>query len=194
MALWLSSRAAGSQADAVEWLYYQGAGVTISAALAALLVRIWTEGWQLGEQSALAVLGGAGQLPAQALEDLLSRFAHAWTEQLTRTLLGGLGAILADGGTAGELERKIRQFLGNTDHAKRIVQTELTRAINVAAMAIYQALKVHMVRWVTEHDARVCPACAENEAAGAHPLGQPFPAGALFPPQHPRCRCALMPA
>lgn len=71
--------------------------------------------------------------------------------------------------------------------------TEVTRAMQEAAMAHYRRTGIHVVSWITENDDRVCPACMANEEAGPHPLGVPFPSGAIAPPDHPRCRCALVP-
>lgn len=194
MAAWLAARGSGDQADTLEWLYAYGLSAALTAPLMRVLIRVWTEGWELGEQSAFKVLGIGGKLADQLLQDVLSQFASGWAGEIVGTLMHGIAGILAAGGSAASLEQQIKGLLGNLDNAKRIVQTELTRAINAAASAFYRFSRVHLIRWVTEHDARVCPACAENEAAGPWPLGQPFPAGALFPPQHPRCRCALMPA
>lgn len=194
VAAWLAARGAGDTGDTVEWLLAYGAGAALLEALRGVLDRIWTEGWRLGEDAARQVLGLSGSLPGQLLDDMLSRFGFEWLRQIVSTLIDGIARILSEGGPAATLERKIREFLENADNAKRIVQTEITRAVNAAASAFYRFFRVRMVRWVTEHDARVCPACAENEASGPHALGHPFPAGALFPPQHPRCRCALMPA
>jgi hypothetical protein len=50
-----------------------------------------------------------------------------------------------------------------------------------------------MVEWVTAEDGRVCEFCDANEAAGPQFPGQTFPSGATQPPQHPRCRCAILP-
>jgi SPP1 gp7 family putative phage head morphogenesis protein len=194
VAAWLAARGAGDVGDTVEWLYAYGVSAALVDALAALLERIWIEGWQLGEDAARQILSLSSSLPGQALEDLLRQLGYEWVAQIARTLIQGIAEILAKGGTQAELEAAIQAFLSNLDNAKRIVQTELTRAINAAATAFYRMAKIRLVRWLTEHDARVCPACDENEAAGPWPLGHPFPAGALFPPQHPRCRCALIPA
>lgn len=189
---WLAARAGG--AEDVEWLYYHGGGIALNTALSVLLEQIWAEGWRLGESAAAVVLGLADDLPSQVLEDLLNSLAYEWVGQIARTLLEGIARVLASGGTQAQLEAKLREFLSNEGNAKRIVQTELTRAINAAAAAYYRQHKITQVRWVTEHDANVCAECDANEAAGPWTLGTPFPSGAIAPPQHPRCRCALMPA
>lgn len=194
MAAWLAARGSGSVPDTVEWLYAYGVDGALTDVLAALLERIWAEGWKLGEDAAWQVLGLSGSLPGQALLDLLNQLGYEWVAQIVRTLIEGIARVLAGGGTAAELEARLHAFLSNPDNAARIVQTELTRAINEAAARAYRQNGTHLVRWVTEHDDRVCPECDANEAAGPWPLGQPFPSGAITPPQHPRCRCALMPA
>lgn len=194
LAAFLAGPGGGDEAAIVEWLYSQGLDGILVTVLGDLLERIWREGWTLGQEAARQVLGLSGFLPGQLLEDLLNQLGYEWTQQIARTLVEGIARILSEGGSQAEIEAKLQAFLNNPDNAKRIVQTELTRAINAAAMAFYRAKRVRYVRWVTEHDARVCASCDANEAAGPWPLGHPFPSGAIAPPQHPRCRCALMPA
>lgn len=194
VAAWLAARGSGDQGDTAEWLYAFGIAEALGVALTAILERIWTEGWRLGEDSARQVLGVSSGLPGEFLQDLLRQFGFEWLQQIAATVINGLARILGAGGTAASLTQQVRDFLDSIDNAKRIVQSELTRAINAAASAFYRFTGVQMVRWVTAHDARVCASCDANEASGAHSLGSPFPSGAVFPPQHPRCRCALMPA
>ena len=88
----------------------------------------------------------------------------------------------------------ILALLASEIAAIRIVQTEVTRGQAAGAAAIYRDAGVQRVEWVTAEDARVCDFCDANEAAGPVFLGQAFPSGAIQPPQHPRCRCALVPA
>ena len=83
--------------------------------------------------------------------------------------------------------------LTSTISAAMIVQTEITRAMAAGAAEVYRLAGIQMVEWVTAKDADVCEFCDANEAAGPHFLGQTFPSGAIAPPQHPRCRCALIP-
>jgi uncharacterized protein with gpF-like domain len=100
----------------------------------------------------------------------------------------------AAGMTAALLAGQLLASLGDLERAIRIAITEITRLMAMAALAVYQAAGHKHIRWVTEHDSRVCPACDANEAAGVWPLGVPFPSSASFPPQHPGCRCAIVPA
>jgi hypothetical protein len=39
-----------------------------------------------------------------------------------------------------------------------------------------------------------CQICLKNQKAGSIPTGTKFPSGLLYPLQHPRCRCVLLPA
>lgn len=194
IAAFLAGPGGGDTAAIVEWLYSQGLDTILVSVLSDLLERIWREGWQLGQEAARQVLGLSGYLPGQLLDDLLNSLGYDWTAQIARTLIEGIARILGEGGTQAAIEARLKAFLTDPVNAQRIVQTELTRAINAAAVALYQSKQVYLVRWLTEHDARVCPECDANQAAGPWPLGQPFPSGAIAPPQHPRCRCALIPA
>ena len=78
--------------------------------------------------------------------------------------------------------------------ASNVGQTEVSAAVAGAAHHAYREAGVAEHEWVTAQDAKVCPICAANEAAGPVVLGMPFPSGDLTPPGHPRCRCAAMPA
>jgi hypothetical protein len=74
-----------------------------------------------------------------------------------------------------------------------IAQTEITRAISAAAVSVYKYGPTSEVIWVIEDD-NACEECKANAEAGPRFYGNPFPSGAIEPPQHPRCRCALIPA
>lgn len=78
--------------------------------------------------------------------------------------------------------------------AKTIGRTEIARAQSYGTLHIWQTMgTVKTVRWdmSADHDNR--DGCDENHAAGAIPTGQLFPTGVPCPPDHPNCRCALVP-
>jgi len=72
------------------------------------------------------------------------------------------------------------------------VLTQITTTAGQAAQDYYFANSVSTVRWVTENDAKVCPGCADNEAAAPDQERQSFQSGDATSPAHPRCRCALV--
>jgi NAD+--asparagine ADP-ribosyltransferase len=72
-----------------------------------------------------------------------------------------------------------------------IAVTEIARAVSQAALANYQQAGVRQIAWLSV--AGACSLCAGNEAVGAIRLGDLFPSGADAPPQHPWCRCSVVP-
>lgn len=156
-----------------------------------MLQEIWANAWELGVQSARKTTGYQGAPPNQAMQQAMLRYQSQWVLQVVNTLLAGLAAILVAGGAGMALA--LGAFLVSLDNAARIAQTEITRAMAAGAGELYRLAGIQMVEWVTSEDARVCPLCDANEAAGPQFLGHAFPSGAFQPPQHPRCRCALVP-
>lgn len=156
-----------------------------------MLQEIWANAWALGVQSARKITGYQGQPNQQAYQQTLTRYASQWANQIISTLLGKIAAILVAGGTG--IAAAIAVILASTASAAMIAQTEITRAMAAGAAEVYRLAGIQMVEWVTAEDAHVCEFCDANEAAGPQFLGQTFPSGAIAPPQHPRCRCALVP-
>lgn len=95
--------------------------------------------------------------------------------------------------TQAEAAVKLRGILGSGSRSARIAMTEISRAASAAAYEVYQAAGVTLASWVIAPDG-ACAICQGNAAAGPVPLGSPFPGGERMPPQHPGCRCAVMPA
>jgi len=105
--------------------------------------------------------------------------------------------VLADGLERGaspkEIATALRGIVANPAWANTVAWTETARAQGAAASEIYRQRGVARNEWMTAHDQRVCPLCAANDAAGPVDVGDPFPSGDVWPPGHPRCRCALIP-
>ena len=154
-------------------------------------MELWANAWDLGVKSARGVTGYQGQPNNQAYQQMQLQYASQWTSQVISTILKGLAAILVAGGAGMALA--LSTLMLSLDRAARIAQSEVTRAMAAGAAEVYRLAGVQWVEWVTAEDARVCALCDANEAAGPVFLGQSFPSGAMAPPQHPRCRCALMP-
>ena len=73
-----------------------------------------------------------------------------------------------------------------------IARTELHRARQAAAIDVYNANGIKMLKWIGIADGRLCDVCA-----GRH--GKIYNIDSLheldaIPPVHPRCRCRLVPA
>lgn len=108
-----------------------------------------------------------------------------------------LAAVLADGlehGWSGDqLADRLHDVLDRPKWADAVAITETARAVGAATQDRYRRHGIDRNRWLTAPDQRVCPKCAVNAAAGAIPVGDPFPSGRTAPPAHPKCRCALLP-
>jgi hypothetical protein len=182
--------ASPNQTDAYTWLLAQGIDKKLSRAIAPILQELWANAWELGVAAARQVTGHQGHGTQQAYQQMLQRYASTWASQILSTLLKGVAKILVAGGAG--MAAAVAAFLASQSNALRIAQTELTRAMAEAAAEIYRQAGVQLVQWVTEPP-DPCPLCIANEESGPHFLGQVFPSGAIAPPQHPRCRCALLP-
>lgn len=147
-------------------------------------MRLWRDAWEAGR---------AGDVHSRVVADQIARFAAQWLDQVTRTRVDRIAEILAKGGTAAQLQDAIKALLENQADARMVAITEITRAMNAAAMHAYRAGGVRKVRWVTR-SRNPCQICLANEAAGPRYLGEPFPSGSTAPPEHPNCECALIPA
>jgi len=111
--------------------------------------------------------------------------------------LDEVAAVLADGleqgRTPAQIAAALRGVLDNPVWAQMVALTETARAMSASAHARYAANGIEATEWLTAMDQNVCPICLANEAAGPVPIGERFPSGDLYPPGHPRCRCALVP-
>lgn len=194
MALWLRVRPGPThEADALMWLQDQPAASQVRAAFQKVLTRLWTDAWKAGMKAAGEKAGDFTKIPDQVVADRIGRMAAKWLDEVTDTRMRRIAAILAKGGTAAELEAAIRAMMGSQADARKIVITEIARAMQAAAVEAYRAAGVVKVRWITR-SGHPCALCIANEAAGAKYLGEPFPSGHTAPPAHPQCECALIPA
>jgi hypothetical protein len=144
---------------------------------------MWTAAYAAGSDAA------GGEHDENALTALLHQLGSTWIAQIVTTTVKILAKVLAAGKATIEA---LREALSNAERSASIALTEVTRAMAEAARRVYAAAGVTRVRWVTEDDP--CPDCAANAAAGPWPLGVPFPSGAMVPPDHVHCRCAIVPA
>jgi hypothetical protein len=194
VALWLHSRPGPAHiADAEQWLSETPTAARIKAAMSPVLTDLWTQAWQGGSEAASETTGRSVRIPDQVAADRIARLAAKWLDEVTATRTSRIAEILARGGTAAELEASIRALLNSETDARMVAITEVSRAMQAAAMEAYRAAGVKKVRWITR-SGHPCPVCLANEAAGPRWLGEPFPSGDTMPPAHPNCECALIPA
>jgi hypothetical protein len=194
VALWLKVRPGPThQADAQAWLEQSPYAGQLKAALQKVLMQLWREAWQAGAKAAGEAAGDFRHIPDQVVADRITRMAARWLQEVTETRIRRIAEILARGGTAAELEAAITAVLESASDARMIAITEISRAMQAAALEVYRAARVNRVRWVTR-SGNPCPICLANEAAGPRYLGEAFPSGDTAPPVHPNCECVLMPA
>lgn len=107
------------------------------------------------------------------------------------------GRIIAEwieeGSSKETLERRLRSIVFSQSRARKVANTEVTRAFAQANRAVWRASNVvKAMRWQTAHDARVCSVCRplHGKATG---LYDEFALDIEIPPAHPECRCWLTP-
>jgi SPP1 gp7 family putative phage head morphogenesis protein len=152
----------------------------------------WGE-WEPGDiESALRVD------TAPRLQQLLQQWGINTIQSVSETKLDDLARYisiaLATGQDSSSLANDISGLLNVPSRAQMIAQTELTRASTAAALDQYLSAGVSTKEWLTAPDERVCVACTANSIEGSIPLQQSFLSGIDGPPQHPRCRCSVIPA
>ena len=199
--------------DAVGWLTAHG--VNLVAALV-FIHQLHAEGYVIGERSATAVVSGRATVDwstwkpghadaarlvhpagaANGLETLLDD-AGITIRSVAANRMDKLAQALSDALAAGDsvdtLARDLRDILDDEAWAERVAVTEISRAMSAATLNTYRANGISQVSWLVAADQRTCVLCINNESAGPIPIGANFPSGAVHPPQHPSCRCSLLP-
>jgi len=197
-------------------LWMASQGVDPVEGLAVLLPGLYVDGWLVGAASARAMVDGApldlgdwtpgDTAVAQAQIEALGVSAGLATlldgvPDAARDIADGrlkdLARVLIDGTDAGDPADVVGDALleeaGDPARAAAVATGAVVTAAGLAAMAAYLGAGVRMGRWVTD-SGNVCPACRANADAGEVPVGEPYPSGAVEAPQHPRCRCQVVPA
>lgn len=197
MALWLVGRGISfdqSLADVLSDLYADAYLVGHAAAASVVdkadpVFGSWRPGDPQAAQDRLAELGVTPSLAAalERVPAVAQAVSGTRLEDVARVLLNG-----ADTDTE-ELAAAVRDALGDEDRAHGVALTETVTVAGLAAMALYRDRGVEMGRWVTD-SGNVCPLCRANADAGPVPIGEAYPSGATDVPQHPRCRCQIVPA
>lgn len=102
---------------------------------------------------------------------------------------------LVDGASAqGLADAIVDSAAFSEERALMVARTELAHADSAGAMESYRASGVVAGKqWSTSQDDKVSEPCLECEAAGVIPLDATFPTGVDYPPNHPNCRCVVLP-
>jgi 8-oxo-dGTP pyrophosphatase MutT (NUDIX family) len=126
--------------------------------------------------------GGAAGTVAGDMEDgylnVVARVLAGWDPDVAaEELTGMLSDAVADGA-----------------YAEGLTVTQITTVSGDAAMDYYLANSLSELQWLVDDSPNVCPVCLANERAGPIPARTAWPSGAQNVPQHPRCRCSIVPA
>jgi SPP1 gp7 family putative phage head morphogenesis protein len=182
------------------------------------LVRLWTEAYVMGQLAAREAIQKAKELkkagdsdyidwdnwtpgdevtaalvrPPDALQRLLDAAGKRirGLEKETYNEIGSaLGESIALGLSGTQAARLIQSHVQSASRALTIAITETNRVASYSAMETYKQFGLEKQEWLPIDP---CDICALNDGAVVA-IGSPFPSGVTQPPQHPNCRCALIP-
>lgn len=129
--------------------------------------------------------------------DLVPNPSAKWRiDDTTRDMLRGtVDEALVEGWSADELKAAIlKDHAFSPERAESIARTEMAKADMAGTMEGYRASGVVVGKeWSTSQDDKVSDECNSCEAAGAIGLDDKFPTGEDAPPNHPGCRCTVLP-
>jgi SPP1 gp7 family putative phage head morphogenesis protein len=114
----------------------------------------------------------------------------------TREMLRGtVEAAMKEGSSADELAARIQDAHAFSDtRAEAIARTEMAKADVAGAMEGYRASGLVAGKfWSTAQDDLVSDECVACGEAGVIPIDDVFPSGEEAPPNHPNCRCTVLP-
>ncbi len=170
------------EAAADEWIKK-----TIQANKAADDGYIDWKNWQPGDKAGALMLRRPG-----AFQRLLDQ-TNVTIKGMERTSITDIGNALATTIELGlDAERAsilIGKHVASASRALTIAITEQNRAMSAATIQRYKDANLEKMEW---HVSNPCDKCAQN-AGAVVPIGTSFPTGATQPPQHPHCRCVLLP-
>ena len=182
-----------------EQLTGQASEATLAAAqeIADRETKRWVSEW------ASAEINKMGDVIRQGIAEGLHPDAVARRLEMVRGLDSGRAKTLINYST--ELADRVPplsdaefQRLINVKHdrllsdRKRVIAQDQTRkATEEGAAVLAKEQGKKFKTWITVGDDRVSDECQTNEADGWIPVDDTFDAGAMQPPQHPRCRCTL---
>lgn len=170
-------------------------GMSPDDAAAVRLSVNWGD-WAPGHPEAAQLLlepGGLGRLLDES---------NVIIKGIARNRLDEVGKVLGQGLREGlspkQIGVRLRELGMNETWAKLTALTETNRAQSAAAVMQYREAGQLEKGWMTAHDQRVCKKCHHNayELDGSEriiAIDARFPSGDLYPPGHPRCRCAPIP-
>jgi SPP1 gp7 family putative phage head morphogenesis protein len=162
-----------------------------------VLNQLYDGAYQAGATAAADVLGEVVPVPATfELDELYATGEQVW-QRIADWTGDEIATAVTDGLkdtdiTVSKLAETIGDILDDTERARTVAQTEVTRAMTTAALDTYGRFGSKQIEFLSANDGKVCPACDANEEQGAIPIDGTFKNG--MPPVHPRCRCTVLPA
>jgi hypothetical protein len=142
--------------------------------------------------SAGASFHGPGAAPKDTdLSAIDERLAHELLDPLRQLLTRGVDEAV---GVEDELLDRVRSAYREVKSQRVEIAARMV-TLSAFHLGIVEAQpKDGLVRWLVDPVAGCSPDCLDNELAGGVPAGEPYPTGAVYPPNHPGCRCLLVPA
>lgn len=182
-----------------------------------VMIRVWAEGYVTGEAFADEQIQMARELkkatdtyvdwanwkPGDRAAALLLRPPDAFKrllesqgitfKEFSDTTVRDIGNAVADavdlGLSATRSAKNIQRHVASASRALSIAITEQNRAISYATVSRYKEAGLEQMEWEVSSP---CDKCAQN-ANQVVQIGGTFNSGVTQPPQHPHCRCVLLP-
>jgi cell division septum initiation protein DivIVA len=124
------------------------------------------------------------------LSELDEHLAHELLDPLRTLLERGVDDA---GGDEDEMLDRVRSAY------REVKAQRVDTAARVATLAAFNIGVLtsrpegDLLRWAVDPITGCSPDCDDNALAGPLPAGEAFPTGAIHPPNHPGCRCLLVP-
>lgn len=130
-------------------------------------------------------------------DELVDNPNESWTiEESTREMLRADVADAIDQGWSNDTlaENLTESYAFSDDRAEMIARTETAFAdVQGNVISYRESGLVSGKEWITAEDDLVSDDCQANADEGEIPFEQAFESGADFPPEHPNCRCDVIP-
>jgi len=134
---------------------------------------------------------------------LVTRLDAETKDRLAKVISDGIANKRGPGGLATDIKRELGWMgrgkpsaikgLTQQGRAYMIARTETASALSQGSLDAMNDMGIEGKEWVTSGDDLVSDECQANEDQGVIAVNQAFVSGAMAPPQHPACRCALAP-
>lgn len=163
------------------------AGGQVVASLQGVTTQLpdsYWDAWQPGWGDAAAKVAGGG---LKQLLDAADITIKGMTDSAIERVGNALAEALAAGDSYQDAAKAVREIVASKARSELIANTETCRAMTQAALDTYHENGIEQVSWQAE--ATACPACEANAGGGPYALDD----APTVPPEHPGCRCNLLP-